>query len=76
MHDAVELEKRGIPAVAIATTVFMNSAVAHAKAYGRPDYESVAIEHPISGRPKDEVEAKTDAIVDEIVRIVTGAAKP
>lgn len=72
MHDSIELEERGVPAVAIHTTVFMNSADAHAKAYGRPDFESVAIQHPISGRPVEEIEAKTDAIVDQIVRVLTG----
>lgn len=71
MHDAIELEKRGIPTVAIHTTVFMNSANAHAKAYGLPLFESVAIEHPVSGRPKEEVEAKADQIVADVVRILT-----
>lgn len=75
MHDAIELEKRGIPTVAIHTTVFMNSADAHAKAYGLPSYQSVAIQHPVSGRPREEVEAKADAIVIEVTRILTGAAK-
>ena len=75
MHDAIELEKRGIPTVAIHTTVFMNSADAHAKAYGLPAYESIAIPHPVSGRPREEVEAKADALVNEAVRILTGAVK-
>lgn len=76
MHDAIELEQRGIPTVAIHTTVFMNSADAHAKAYGRPDFESLAVRHPISGRPTAEVEEKTDAIVTEIVRVLTGSPVP
>ena len=75
MHDAIELEKRGIPTVAIHTTVFMNSADAHAKAYGLPAYESIAIQHPVSGRPPAEVEAKTDALFSDAVRILTGAVK-
>ena len=74
MHDAIELEQRGIPAVAIHTTVFMKSADAHAKAYGWPDFESIAVRHPISGRPAAEVEQKTDAIVTEIVGVLTGSA--
>ncbi|HEX2170880.1 MAG TPA: hypothetical protein VHL09_00340 [Dehalococcoidia bacterium] len=73
MHDAIEIEQRGIPAVAIHTTVFMNSADAHAKAFGRPDYQSVAVQHPISGRPVEEVQAKSDAIVAEVVCQLTGA---
>ena len=76
MHDAIELEQRGIPTVAIHTTVFMNSADAHAKAYGRPDFESLAVQHPISGRPTAEVAEKTDAIVTEIVRVLTGSPVP
>ena len=74
MHDAIELEQRGVPTVAIHTTVFMNSADAHAKAYGRPDFESIAIRHPVSGRPTAEIEQKTDDIVLDIVRVLTGTA--
>jgi len=73
VHDAIELEKRGIPTVAIHTTVFMNSADAHAKAYGMPEYASIAVEHPVSGRPPDEVRAKADAIFQGVVRILTCA---
>jgi len=71
VHDAIELEKRGIPTVAIHTTVFMNSANAHALAYGLPLFESVAIEHPVSGRPKEEVEAKADRVMADVIRILT-----
>lgn len=73
MHDAIELEKRGIPTVAIHTTVFMNSADAHARAFGLADYTSLAIEHPVNGRPADEVRRKTDAIVEDVVRILMGS---
>jgi hypothetical protein len=73
VHDAIELEKRGVPTVAIHTTVFMNSADAHAKAYGLPEYTSIAVEHPVSGRPPDEVRAKADAVLKDVVGILTGA---
>ena len=74
MHDAIELERRGIPTVAIHTTVFMNSADAHARAYGMPDFVSVAIEHPVSGRPKEEIERKSDALLPQVMAILTGTA--
>lgn len=75
MHDSIELEKRGIPTVAIHTTVFMNSADAHARAYGLPAFKSVAVEHPVSGRPPDEVRAKADAILRDVVSVLTGARR-
>ena len=72
VHDAVELEDRGIPTVALHTEVFMNSAAAHAVAYGRPDYQSVAIRHPIAGLSPDEVNGRADEVIDRIVAQLTG----
>lgn len=74
MHDAIELEQRGVPTVAIHTSVFMNSAVAHAKAYGRPDFESLAVQHPISGHPPEAVRQKVDLIIPDVVRVLTEPA--
>ena len=71
VHDAVELEARGIPTVAIHTEVFMNSAAAHAAAYGRPDYRSVAVRHPIAGLSPEEVHVSADLIVDNIIQELT-----
>jgi hypothetical protein len=51
----------------------MNSADAHARAFGLADYKSLAIEHPVNGRPADEVRRKTDAILGDVVRILIGA---
>jgi hypothetical protein len=43
MHDAVELEGRGIPTIVLCTEVFMDSAVAHAVAYGLPEARADAV---------------------------------
>lgn len=72
LYDAVELEKRGIPTVAVHTEVFLNSASAHALAFGRPDYQSVGIRHPIAGITPAEVNERAEEVIEEIVNLLTG----
>lgn len=75
VRDAVDLEGRGIPTVAIHTEVFMNSAIAHTAAFGRPDLRFVSVEHPIAAVSDDELRRRADAIVDSVADLLTGAAK-
>ena len=56
----------------VATHEFMTPARAQACALGRPDLDAVYVEHPIQDQTKDEIEAKAEAAVDEIVRRLTG----
>lgn len=72
VHDGIELEARGIRSVAIHTAVFINSAVAHARAFGRPDFEPVPIRHPIAGLTPEEVNERVDEIMPTIVGLLTG----
>lgn len=74
VHDSVELEAAGVPAVAVHTEAFMNSAAAHAIAYGRPDYTSAAVRHPIADVRGAEIDARAEEVVGTIVALVTGAA--
>lgn len=74
VRDAVELEARGIPTVAIHTEVFMNSAIAHTAAFGRPDLQFVAVEHPIAAVSDDELQRRATALVDSVAAILVGAA--
>jgi hypothetical protein len=75
VHDGIELESRGTPCVAIHTEVFRNSATVHAMAFGRPGFPSVFVSHPIANVTADEVRAKAEEVIDEIARILTGAAE-
>jgi hypothetical protein len=52
----------------------MNSANAHALAYGRPDQQSARVSHPLSGISRDDVEKRADEALPQIVAILTGAA--
>ena len=74
MHDVVELEDRGVPAVALHTHTFMNSAVTHARAYGRPDLHSLSVPAPIANAGRDAVRQKAEGVIDAIVAVLTGRA--
>ena len=56
-----------IPAVAVATHEFRTAARAQASALGRPDYEAVYVPHPIQDQTREEIEARAEAAVEEIV---------
>lgn len=67
MHDALTLEKRGIPAVLICTRPFVHTAEVMAGQMGLSEYPMVVIEHPIGRLDDDGLQdridqAKTDAL--------------
>ncbi|HWZ43280.1 MAG TPA: hypothetical protein VNW97_07370 [Candidatus Saccharimonadales bacterium] len=63
----------GIPAVAVATTEFMTPARVQASALGRAGFEAVFVPHPIQDQSPEQIAARADATVEEIVRRLTGA---
>ena len=67
MHDSLKLEAFGIPTVAVATEEFRTAARAQAAALGRADYDAVYVRHPIQDQTPDEIAARADAALDEIV---------
>ena len=48
MHDAITAEKAGIPAAAVMTDAFVDTAHALARACGMPGYPFAVISHPIA----------------------------
>lgn len=61
------MESWGIPAVPVATTEFMTPARAQAAALGRPDFDAVYVPHPIQDQTKQEIEARADAVIEELI---------
>jgi len=57
----------GLPAVPIATHEFMTAARAQAAALGRPEFDAVYVPHPIQDQTKAEIEAKADAVLEEVI---------
>jgi hypothetical protein len=74
VHDAIALEDRGIPTVAIHTNTFLNSAVAHARAYARPDFRSLSVPAPIANVSAEDVRRKAEGVIDEVIAVLTTEA--
>lgn len=71
MHDALAAEQRGIPAVAIMTDRFVDTARGVAELSAVPDYPFVVIAHPIAGDSDAELRAKAERAVDPLVALLT-----
>jgi hypothetical protein len=71
LHDIVRLENLGIPAVAVATDQFTTPARIQASALGRPGFEAIYVPHPIQDQTPEQIAARADAVVEEIVRRLT-----
>lgn len=71
VHDVVVLEDRGVPAVAIHTHTFLNSAIAHGRAYGRPDLRPLTVRGPIANVARAMVRQKAERVLDEVVAALT-----
>jgi hypothetical protein len=72
VHDIVDLERRGVPGVFIASTEFIDAAAAQSTALGF-EPASVFVPHPIQDRTDDEMRALADAAFDQIVAEVTSS---
>ena len=60
-----------MPAVAIMTDRFVDTAREVAAIQGLPDYPFVVIEHPIAGNPDEELSAKAARALASIVALLT-----
>jgi len=71
VHDIVGIEKRGVPAVFVASAEFVSAADVQSKSLGFPEVARVFTPHPIQDRTDDEMRAYADAALDEIVAAIT-----
>ena len=55
----------------VATTEFMTAARAQAAALGRTDLDAIYVAHPIQDQTKSEIEARADAVLEEIITRLT-----
>lgn len=67
MHDTVAFEIRGIPSVFVASSAFVDAAATQASALGLPEVRRVFVPHPIQDATDEEMRAKADAIVDQVI---------
>ncbi|HYV03671.1 MAG TPA: hypothetical protein VFB82_03740 [Blastocatellia bacterium] len=73
MHDSTKLESFGVPAVPVATDVFMTAARAQASSLGRADFDAVYVAHPIQDQTREEIEAKAESALAELVSRLTSS---
>ena len=71
MHDTVWFEIQGTPAVSIASTEFVDAAETQAKALGMTDAKRVFVAHPIQDATDEEMRAKADEVVDQVINALT-----
>src|SRR5215470_13780673 len=72
IRDAVELEKRGVPSVAIITTEFVRETELTRRAIGMQGLRPVVIDHPVSSISQSEVDARAAQIVLQAPRVWLG----
>ncbi len=70
MHDAIEAERLGIPAVAIITDRFVHSAELVGQLNGMPGYPFVVIAHPVANNDDAVLRVKAQAAVRDIVPLL------
>ena len=73
MHDIVDLETRGTPAVMLASSEFVEAAESQARALGL-EPARVFVAHPIQDRTDDEIRALADAALPEVLAALTAGA--
>ena len=71
MHDAIEAERLGIPAVAIITDRFVRTAQAVSVVNGLPDYPFSIIAHPVANNDDAVLREKARVAVKEIISLLT-----
>jgi hypothetical protein len=74
VHDAIELERAGTPAVVVTTTMFEPIAITLSAAQGLPDTRRLVLPHPIGGTDETTLHQWADAAVDRLVSLLTAGA--
>jgi hypothetical protein len=74
--DLVHLERRGIPAVGIATAPFADEAVAQARLLGMPGARMLYIPHPVQLLTDDELTGRAGAVFSDVLTALTSGPEP
>ncbi len=73
MLDGILLERRGVPAAAICTELFVPNGKAIAEAHGAPDYPFALVPHPLASASPAELGREAKEVLSEVLRLLTGA---
>lgn len=73
VHDAIELERNGIPTVVTTTTQFEPVAKTLSTSFGAPETRLLVLPHPIGGTDEPTLTAWADAAVEDLISLFTGS---
>lgn len=76
VHDSIELEKRQIPTMTIATSYYEDLLVETAEAEGMPDLRRIILPYPLEGLPDDAVRDVARRMFDAVVAALTDPSAP
>lgn len=76
MHDGITLERQGIPAATIITTVFANTARAYTRLMGVPDFPYLMCPHPITNVNGDGLKERANALTPAVRHLLINGALP
>jgi hypothetical protein len=68
--DAIMLEKKGIPAVPILTTVFEAAAAEMARLWGVPGFRFVMMPHPLATLTPEGIAQRGASLVEPVVGLL------
>jgi hypothetical protein len=71
VHDIADLEGRGVPAVFVASSEFVDAAAAQASALGFPEVARVFVAHPIQDRTDAEMGELAERAVEAVLAALT-----
>jgi hypothetical protein len=74
VHDAIELEKAGRPAVVVTTTKFEPIAVTLSASFGLADVRKLVLPHPLGGTDEPTLHSWADAAADRLISLFTTGA--
>jgi hypothetical protein len=70
-----ELRKRGLRTGVVCSTPFERLGRAQAKVFGAPDLSLLMIQHPLGGIAMDEVRARAQQALPEVMQLIEQAAR-
>jgi hypothetical protein len=75
LHDAVSLERRGVPTAVVVTAAFLQEAHVQRAALGAETLEPVVIDHPLSTLSDQEIDARAADAVGQVERVLTAGTR-
>jgi hypothetical protein len=65
------LENRGVPTIVICTDPFLDSALLHARTFGRKDFHPLGMVHPLGGLFPDQVAIRAAELKQQVIEALT-----